>query len=557
MLVKSRHFVALLLGALLDVAALPAAPAAAAPADLGALLDRRLASFDSGAGVVVSDPLARKVLFARHADELVLTASLYKLAVLLEAERRVEAKTLRYDDRVLIEAEDTIEDGSFEPAGTVLTLDDALEQMITVSDNGTAHALLRILGTEQVNATLLNAGVAPFHLRESVEEDNAATPRAVATFFERLARKELLSATASERMLARLERQQVRDRIPAQLPAGTRVANKTGNLASVTHDAGIVWGKTGRPIVVVVMTWDADEPHAVELIQDVAGLVYANAFAAPTAVGFAVPRRPVRADAGRGLFQPIRVTNLDRVGWQLRDPDPFTLVWEMRDASDAVVARNASTIALGNVRAGASVELPLVFPVPAAPGDYRVTLGLATARDGALAPLGVATETFVVRAHPPFLAALELRLPSTLHRGEASMVIATLRPLPALTQARALRLGWRVVDPRNGRELARGESPLAAARPTEAVRSVTYLLAPGLRGSYPLELFLLTESGALASEPIRRTVQIAGPRTYGDELPADAPRVVVPLPRPDPVPRPSLTLPPLPAPLGKTPPPGR
>lgn len=553
---KVRRLVAAALAVALVPLVVPA-PANGAPMDLVSLLDRRVAAFPAGAGVLVSDPIAGVTLYQHNENEVVITASLYKLAVLLEAERLVEAKQLRYQDEIGIEPEDITDDGAFEPAGTALALDEALERMITVSDNGTGHALVRVLDPGQINATLARSAIQPFHVRMNDEEDNAASPRAVARFFELLARKELVSKAASERMLARLERQQINDRLPAQLPADTVVAHKTGNLAFVTHDAGIIFGRGGRPVVVVVMTWNADTAEAVDLIQDVGSLVYANAFAAPTSVGFVVPRQPVPADAGRGLLQTIRVTNLGSVDWRLDDPDPFTLIWEMRDSLNNVVSRNRAPIALGNVRAHTSVDLPLVLPMPSTPGEYQVTLGLANRALGALAPFGVATETFTVRPHLPFLVAFEASLPSILHRDEASAMVVTLRPQPALVKERPIHIGWRLLDPRNQRQVARGEVVAGVARPNDTVRVFTFFKAPAVRGTYILELVAVTgDTSIVASASQRRSVVISGPRTYGDELPDERRPIVVPR-RPPPVPLPTVSLPPLPAPLGKTPPPSR
>ena len=69
-------------------------------------------------------------------------------------ERRVDAGELHYSDRITIQPEDVTEDGSFEYPGTELTLDEALEAMITISDNGAARALWHLLGGENIDATL-------------------------------------------------------------------------------------------------------------------------------------------------------------------------------------------------------------------------------------------------------------------------------------------------------------------------------------------------------------------------------------------------------------------
>jgi beta-lactamase class A len=52
------------------------------------------------------------------------------------------------------------------------------------------------------------------------------------------------------------------------------IAHKTGNLGFATHDAGIVAGPDGAPIVLVVLTWDTAEQVGIDLIKAIARLAY-------------------------------------------------------------------------------------------------------------------------------------------------------------------------------------------------------------------------------------------------------------------------------------------
>ena len=240
-------------------------------ADVVRRLDGLVTAFQGKAGVWIADPASSLPLYLHDADATMTTASLYKLGVLMEAERRVDAGQLHYTDSITIGADDVTEEGSAYGPGTVLSIDDALEAMITVSDNGAALALWHRFGGATIDATLERAGM-PDLLSFDADGNTLATPHAIGTFFELLARKELVSAQASERMLARLERQTVNDRLPAGLPKGTVVAHKTGNLAGLTHDAGIIFTPAGARVV-VIMTRDALD-GANTFIADVAAIVY-------------------------------------------------------------------------------------------------------------------------------------------------------------------------------------------------------------------------------------------------------------------------------------------
>ena len=233
------------------------------------LVDARLASFPGRAAIVAANGSTGEILLTVDSDAPVFAASLYKLAVLLEAERRFDAGTLGPDEHITVTAADQTEDGSFTAAGSVLTIDEALERAIVISDNAAALALIRRLGIPAIHATLEREGIA---LRFTA--DGAMTTAAgIATFFGELVRGSLVSRAASSRMLARLSRQRVADRFPAALP-GAVIAHKTGNLGFATHDAGIVRGPGGTPIVLVVLTWDSGEEEAITLIREVAVLIY-------------------------------------------------------------------------------------------------------------------------------------------------------------------------------------------------------------------------------------------------------------------------------------------
>lgn len=246
------------------------APAVILTPDAAGLVDSRLASFPGHAAIVAAHGTTGEVLLAVDADTPVFAASLYKLGVLLEAERRIDDGTLRADDRITVTAADQTEDGSFTASGSVLTIDESLERAIVVSDNAAALALIRRLGVPSIHATLLREGI---DLRFT-PDGALTTARAVAMFFGELVRGLLVSRAASARMLARLSRQRDADRFPAALPPNTVIAHKTGNLGFATHDAGIVRGPGGAPIVLVVLTWDSGEQDAIDLIKEVAVLVY-------------------------------------------------------------------------------------------------------------------------------------------------------------------------------------------------------------------------------------------------------------------------------------------
>src|SRR5207237_5819641 len=86
---------------------------------------------------------------------------------------------------------------------------------------------------------------------------NTTTARALLALMEKIARGDAVDKTASAEMVAVLARQKFNDRIPAGLPAGTRVAHKTGEITKIQHDAAIVYAD--RPFVLVVLVRGLDD----------------------------------------------------------------------------------------------------------------------------------------------------------------------------------------------------------------------------------------------------------------------------------------------------------
>ena len=515
--------------------------ARASTAELVQHLDGLLSSFPGGAGIWIGDPTIATPLYTHDADEQVIAASLYKLGVLAEAERRVDAGDLTYGDVITIQPEDITLDGSFEDAGTELTLDEALEAMITISDNGSALALWRILGGANIDVTLEKAGVKNFHVALDETEDNWVTPRAVGTFFTLLAKRQLISAAASDRMLSRLERQQIDDRLPAQLPSDVVIAHKTGNLTGVAHDAGIIFTKTG-PRVVVALTWDAPDEDAANFISSIGSLVYSANLTPAANARYQVPKTAVAVDVASDARVTVPITNIGTRAWTPTGTGAVGLVWDLTNGQGALLMRSPKPLPLPALQPQQTQNVGVSIPVPQQPGTYTVTIGLADAAGTALAPAGAATATFTLRAHQPYLISAQIAMPRTLHRGEPSLLVVNYGALAGETD-RPLSVGWRLVDTHTNRTVQQGSSPIGTFKAGVTGTFFAPFLAPNAVGTYKLT-YELRDGTVSVSEPVTATVEIAGPRTYPDEgLPAPSTEVGV---APSPAPRfdfPTITIP--------------
>lgn len=110
--------------------------------------------------------------------------------------------------------------------------------------------------------------------------DNLCSAHDLAVLLEKLYRGQLLDKNWTRFCLGVLGRQSFNTRIPRALPAGTKVYHKTGTIAGVVNDIGIIELGPGEAIVVVVLVQqieDGDEGRAEQLIGEIARAAYKSA----------------------------------------------------------------------------------------------------------------------------------------------------------------------------------------------------------------------------------------------------------------------------------------
>jgi beta-lactamase class A len=248
------------------------------------------------------------------------TASLIKVAVMVEVFHQIAQGTLRRDQTVTLSDADRAGDETVPlnvlHAGTVLTVSDLLRLMIAWSDNTATNLLVRLAGTERIDRRMDSYGLPNTRLFRPTFRDGKAdvfpelehefglgmtTPAEAARLFELIAEGKVVGRAASDEMLAILAMQQDRTMIPRRLPFerdNVFVANKTGwdeeKLADrqgfrgdVRADAAYVKGPRGRYVLAILARHVRDKSPGVDNEALVTGarisrVVY-DRFAAPAA----------------------------------------------------------------------------------------------------------------------------------------------------------------------------------------------------------------------------------------------------------------------------------
>ncbi len=72
------------------------------------------------------------------------------------------------------------------------------------------------------------------------------------SFLEKLYKGELGTPAHTGQMIEVMKKQTINHKIPKYLPQGTFIAHKTGEIGPYSHDAGIVYGRNGDYIIVVL-----------------------------------------------------------------------------------------------------------------------------------------------------------------------------------------------------------------------------------------------------------------------------------------------------------------
>lgn len=210
----------------------------------------------------------------QDADEPAYAASLVKVPLATAAEGvDLDVAVTVHDDfesavggRFTILREDDQDDATWDALGTTETLRELRRRAIVESSNIATNLLLERVGVPAVQQVLADAGVSgatrftrgigDLAAREA-GPGNEVTARDLGRVLAHT------PAAVEEVMLG----QRYRDGLPAGLPAGTHVANKTGWVDGLVHDMAIVRPSAeqgGDPFALVVLTRTEDSLEVAE-----------------------------------------------------------------------------------------------------------------------------------------------------------------------------------------------------------------------------------------------------------------------------------------------------
>ncbi len=266
------HWVLILCLSVEGVSAAEPPPKDSASPALADVVDPLIKKHDGQVGVMIRH-LGTGVTFTHRPDEVMPTASLIKFPILLTAYQQAAEGKLDLQKPVTYREEDKVPGSGvlgphFTP-GVSFPLRDAVRLMISHSDNVATNLVLKELELPTTN-TLMDAWDCPntrihafvFRGSTSIAPERSqkyglgsTTPREMVRLLERLHRGECGSPEQTKAMLDHLRACDSKTRLDRYLPAGTKIAMKTGSVNTTRTVAGIIEGPSG-PFAICVLTTD-------------------------------------------------------------------------------------------------------------------------------------------------------------------------------------------------------------------------------------------------------------------------------------------------------------
>lgn len=223
--------------------------------------------------------------YALNADERVRTASTIKIAVMIEAFARVTEGKIKWSDEVTLTKEKKVSGSGILSElsdGLHLTLRDAVNLMMILSDNTATNLVLDVLTTDAVNARMESLGFKNIKIMRKVgsggesmagkDPENKkyglgmATPREMVLVMEKLDRGEIVNPVASKEMIELMKREQARYAIGRSSLWDVPMASKYGALDHLRSAIGILYTKNGKIAMAIScddmpdVMWSVDNP---------------------------------------------------------------------------------------------------------------------------------------------------------------------------------------------------------------------------------------------------------------------------------------------------------
>lgn len=211
-------------------------------------------------------------------------ASVAKVPVMACAYHLYSLGTLDLNRKILFKESDKLGGSGvlqWMRGGKSYTLRNLIRMMIVLSDNTATKLVVDTIGLKAINDYMVSIGLANTIIKDPtmlVEppayNNNLTTPLDMARLLVKINGGQGFTQKAKLEMLSYMRNQRYRWGIWRGVPAGTKVADKTGNLEGILNDVGIVYAKSGNYILSVFTQGFKKQRTARLLINEISKAAY-------------------------------------------------------------------------------------------------------------------------------------------------------------------------------------------------------------------------------------------------------------------------------------------
>lgn len=209
-------------------------------------------------------------------------ASTIKFPILVAFFQAVDEGKIRLNEKLTMTKEviaPEAGDMQYLPPGAQFTALETATKMMTISDNtATNMVIARLGGMTALNQRFQSWGLSTTvinNLLPDLKGTNATTPKELTGLFVRVSEGDLLSARSRDRMLDIMRRTLNNGQLPQGLGEGATIAHKTGDIATLIGDTGLIDMPNGkRYATTVLIKRGNNDDRAYELVQKISRAMY-------------------------------------------------------------------------------------------------------------------------------------------------------------------------------------------------------------------------------------------------------------------------------------------
>ncbi len=199
---------------------------------------KRIQSQKANYGIYFADFNTNDAFGINH-KEIFTAASVNKVPIVAVLYYLEHKGKIDLDEQITLQKEDIQDYGTgslrYQKPGETYSLKTLAKLSLQQSDNTAAHILANRIGMPAVQKTISQWGLAQTDM-----ENNKTSPYDMYILFKKLYKGEITSVARTQELFGFMIDTDIEDRLSANVPNGTQVYHKTGDVVGGLHDVGVI-----------------------------------------------------------------------------------------------------------------------------------------------------------------------------------------------------------------------------------------------------------------------------------------------------------------------------